>query len=115
MTALAERPAVDATEPTDFPSLLRFYRTRAGLSSRSLSLHAAGPTSNYVARLELGTRTPSRQYVERLIAMIPMSPLEADRLLVAAGYAPKRLMAIGWGREFDQLTNWKWREWCGKE
>lgn len=68
-----------------FPSVLRRYRHRAGLSQSKLA-ERADLDHSYVSRLECGARTPSRAVVERLADVLGLSPHERDELLTAAGF-----------------------------
>ena len=78
-----------------FPDQLRRYRERADLSCNELA-RAVGVDPSYVSRLERGERDlPRRRVVEGIAAALQLDPVDTDRLLVSAGYAPVALAAMG--------------------
>lgn len=70
-----------------FGTLLRVARHAHGLQVHDLAV-AANMTRGYVSRLERAERQPSRRSVEALALALGMGPIERDRMLYAAGYAP---------------------------
>src|SRR5215210_7356880 len=79
----------------DFPTLLRYYRDRAGLSCNELA-RGVGVDPSYISRLERGEREPPRRpVVERLSATLKLALDDQDRLLVSAGYAPATIAVLG--------------------
>ena len=81
-----------------FGAALRGFRVRAGLSQNALA-RRAGIDPAYVNRIEAAQReapvVPRRQVVEALATALQLSPLESDRLLLAGGHAPARLLEPG--------------------
>jgi transcriptional regulator with XRE-family HTH domain len=87
--------------PNDEPSfgqLLRFLRIRAGLSQNQLA-RSAGVDPAYVNRLERApadsTALPSRRVVKSLAEALDAGPVDAERLLVAAGLCPEAITQLG--------------------
>jgi transcriptional regulator with XRE-family HTH domain len=79
----------------DFPTLLRAYRERMGLSCNEVA-RAVGCDPSYVSRLERGEREPPRRrVVEALGLVLQLSIDEQDALLVSAGYAPATVALLG--------------------
>lgn len=73
----------------EFGSLLRRKRTAAGLSQSALA-KAAEISPSHLHRMEKGERNPPpADKVLRIADALRLSPAETDRLLVAAGYAPR--------------------------
>lgn len=75
---------------TTFAAALRTARQahRPPLSQSKLA-ERAGFYHSYVSRLETGTRLPTREAVVELGAALDLDPDDFDRLLLAAGFAPK--------------------------
>jgi transcriptional regulator with XRE-family HTH domain len=87
--------------PNDEPSfgqLLRFLRIRAGLSQNQLA-RSAGVDPAYVNRLERApvdsTALPSRRVVKSLAEALDAGPVDAERMLVAAGLCPEAITQLG--------------------
>jgi transcriptional regulator with XRE-family HTH domain len=79
----------------DFPTLLRAYRERMGLSCNEVA-RAVGCDPSYVSRLERGEREPPRRrVVEALGLVLQLGIDEQDALLVSAGYAPATVALLG--------------------
>lgn len=76
-----------------FASALASYRTRAGLSQRDVATGAHIDRS-MVVRFEAGTRHPRRETVDALAEALSLGPLDADRLRLAAGFAPCDLVGL---------------------
>jgi transcriptional regulator with XRE-family HTH domain len=70
-----------------FPSRLRWWRDRRGVSQLELSL-TAGVSQRHVSFLEVGRTAPSREMVLRLSAALDLPLREQNALLLAAGFAP---------------------------
>lgn len=70
-----------------FPSRLRWWRGRRGLSQLQLAM-TAGCSQRHVSFLELGRTKPSREMVLRLAGALDVPLRQANELLLAAGYAP---------------------------
>lgn len=85
-----------------FGGLLRGYRIRARLSQSELARRALTDHS-YVNRLEAGNREPSPLIVRALATALDLSPLDRDRLLTAAGYAPADPLALALHAEPELL------------
>ncbi len=81
-----------------FGRALREARVRAGLSQNALA-RRAGIDPAYVNRIEAAPAAapivPRRPIVEALARALELSRIEADRLLLAAGMAPARLLEPG--------------------
>lgn len=78
---------------TTFAPALNYYRTRAGLSVRALS-YETGVYHQAIMRLERGERHPRRETVDALAEALSLGPLDADRLRLAAGFAPCDLVGL---------------------
>jgi transcriptional regulator with XRE-family HTH domain len=72
---------------TDFPTRLRWWRQRRGLSQLDLAL-AADVSQRHLGFLELARAAPSRDMVLRLAAALELPLREQNALLLAAGFAP---------------------------
>src|SRR5436305_6882967 len=87
-----------ANEEPAFGQLLRSLRVRAGLSQNQLARHA-GVDPAYVNRLERAaassTALPSRRVVQALAEALDAGPVDAERLLVAAGLCPEAIAQLG--------------------
>lgn len=70
---------------TTFPTLLKSYRERAGLSQSKLA-EASGFDHSYISRLESDARNPSRDAVATLSEKLHLSDDERDALMRSAGY-----------------------------
>lgn len=72
----------------NFAELLRGFREDAGRSRNNLA-HAVGVDPSYLTRIEHGDRdAPGKHIVHAIIRELHLKPLDASRLLVAAGYLP---------------------------
>ena len=77
-----------------FGDLLYCLREARGLSQNALG-HAAGVNASYINRLESGKRgAPSRAVTLALARVLDATPMERDRLLLKAGYAPLWLLDL---------------------
>jgi transcriptional regulator with XRE-family HTH domain len=75
--------------------LLRRYRQRGGLSVNALA-RAVGIDGSYISRLENEQREPPRRpIVDSLARALGLGREDTNRLLVAAGYVPEGLLALG--------------------
>lgn len=68
-----------------FPALLRYWRTRRGLSQLDLAI-AADVSSRHVSYLETGRSRPSPEMVRRLMATLSVPLRAVDEALRAAGH-----------------------------
>lgn len=88
-------------EPEPFGSLLARMRVQAGYSQNALA-RRAGVDPAYVNRMEKTAASdrpqiPLRPVVLALWEALSPSPIDRDRLLVAAGYCPQVILdAGGW-------------------
>lgn len=73
--------------PTPFGIALRGVRQRRRLSQSKLS-EMLDCDHSYISRLEVGSRFPSREFVERLIAALRIPSDEAAILLSSGGWVP---------------------------
>lgn len=78
---------------TTFATALRHYRTRAGWSLTKLGVEA-GVYHQAIMRYERGVKHPRRETVEALAGAMGLSPLDSDRLRLAAGFAPLDLVGL---------------------
>lgn len=74
-----------------FAATLRQFRMERGLSQRRLADLAFYDHST-ITRWEGGTRFPTREGVDMLIASLGLSNHDGDRLHNSAGYVPTRIM-----------------------
>jgi transcriptional regulator with XRE-family HTH domain len=80
--------------PSPFGSLLQRYREQADFSRNALG-RAIGCDPSYISRLERGDREPPRRDVVGCICKaLDLPAADADRLHVAAGYAPAWLVEL---------------------
>lgn len=77
----------DADE-TDVGSLLRIWRERRRFSQQELS-NRSGVSPRHVSRVETGRARPSPEMVLHLADQLDVPLRERNRLLLAAGYAPR--------------------------
>lgn len=70
-----------------FGELLERYRQSRDLSMNTLGT-AVGCAAGHISRLERGQRRPSLAIVSALITALELSPPQASRLQIAAGYVP---------------------------
>ena len=77
----------------DFGSLLKGYREGRRVSQSKLAERAEFDHS-YVSRLESGSRTPTREAVERLAGALDLLQGEQDALLAAAGFLPRDVISL---------------------
>ncbi len=81
--------------PSEFQSLLRRFRERAGLSQNGLA-ERAGRDPGTINRLESGKRAPvNRELIEALAEGLGLAPEERDQLLAAAGHVPTPFARLG--------------------
>ena len=88
--------------PAPFGAVLRELRSRAGLSQNALARRAEVDPA-YINRLEKPPRAPAgraagpprRPVVLRLAEATELGPIEADRLLAAAGHCPEAIARLG--------------------
>src|SRR5919106_5102156 len=77
-------------EPQTAGELIRFWRTRRGLSQLQLSLDA-NVSTKHVSFVETGRSSPSRQLLVHLAQHLDLPIAERNRLLLAGGFAPPYL------------------------
>ena len=77
-------------EPQTAGELIRFWRTRRGLSQLELSLNASVSTK-HLSFVETGRSSPSRQLLVHLAQHLDLPISERNRLLLAGGFAPPYL------------------------
>jgi transcriptional regulator with XRE-family HTH domain len=77
-------------EPQTAGELIRFWRTRRGLSQLDLSLDA-NVSTRHLSFVETGRSTPSRQLLVHLAQHLDLPIVERNRLLLAGGFAPPYL------------------------
>lgn len=70
-----------------FPSLLKYWRTRHGLSQLDLAL-TAGVSARHVSFLESGRAKPSADMVLRLMSVLGVSLRDQNEALCVAGHPP---------------------------
>src|SRR5262245_27588764 len=77
-----------SAHPTPFAQLLDHYLRRCP-QSRAEIARRAGVDTSYIFRLVNGERRPPRRaVVPHLAQALGLGPVDAERLLLAAGYAP---------------------------
>lgn len=82
------------TQPTvAFGVLLKGFREARRVSQSKLAERAEFDHS-YVSRLESGSRTPTREAVERLAVALELTQGEQDGLLAAAGFLPRDVSSL---------------------
>src|ERR687895_1111919 len=74
-------------EPQTAGELIRFWRTRRGLSQLQLSLDA-NVSTRHLSFVETGRSSPSRQLLVHLAQHLDLPLAERNRLLLAGGFAP---------------------------
>jgi transcriptional regulator with XRE-family HTH domain len=77
-------------EPQTVGELIRFWRTRRGLSQLELSLDA-NVSTKHLSFVETGRSRPSRQLLVHLAQHLDLPIGERNRLLLAGGFAPPYL------------------------
>src|SRR5918993_5830204 len=77
-------------EPRTAGELIRFWRTRRGLSQLGLSLDA-NVSTKHLSFVETGRSSPSRQLLVHLAQQLDLPIAERNRLLLAGGFAPPYL------------------------
>jgi transcriptional regulator with XRE-family HTH domain len=77
-------------EPRTAGELIRFWRTRRGLSQLGLSLDA-NVSTKHLSFVETGRSQPSRQLLIHLAQHLDLPIAERNRLLLAGGFAPPYL------------------------
>jgi transcriptional regulator with XRE-family HTH domain len=77
-------------EPQTAGELIRFWRTRRGLSQLELSLDA-NVSTKHLSFVETGRSSPSRQLLVHLAQQLDLPITERNRLLLAGGFAPPYL------------------------
>jgi transcriptional regulator with XRE-family HTH domain len=77
-------------EPQTAGELIRFWRTRRGLSQLELSLDA-NVSTKHLSFVETGRSSPSRQLLVHLAQHLDLPIMERNRLLLAGGFAPPYL------------------------
>lgn len=81
-------------EPPGFPFVLRSFRENAGRSRNNLSL-AIGYNESYLYSAENRKRfIPSRAAIESIIKVLKLDSVEAMRLLLTVGYAPRDFITV---------------------
>jgi transcriptional regulator with XRE-family HTH domain len=81
---------VAQTEPRTAGELIRFWRTRRGLTQLELSLDA-NVSTKHLSFVETGRSSPSRQLLVHLAQQLDLPIAERNRLLLAGGFAPPYL------------------------
>jgi transcriptional regulator with XRE-family HTH domain len=82
--------AAIAHEPQTAGELIRFWRTRRGLSQLELALEASVSTK-HLSFVENGRSQPSRQLLIHLAQQLDLPIADRNRLLLAGGFAPPYL------------------------
>ena len=77
-------------EPRTAGELIRFWRTRRGLSQLALSLDA-NVSTKHLRFVETGRSRPSRQLLVHLAGHLDLPISERNRVLLAGGFAPPYL------------------------
>jgi len=77
-------------EPQTAGELIRFWRTRRGLSQLELSVDA-NVSTKHLSFVETGRSSPSRQLLVHLAQHLDLPIAERNRLLLAGGFAPPYL------------------------
>src|SRR5262245_1156309 len=77
-------------EPQTAGELIRFWRTRRGLSQLEVSLDA-NVSTKHLSFVETGRSQPSRQLLIHLAQHLDLPIAERNRLLLAGGFAPPYL------------------------
>jgi transcriptional regulator with XRE-family HTH domain len=77
-------------EPQTAGELIRFWRTRRGVSQLELSLDA-NVSTKHLSFVETGRSSPSRQLLVHLAQHLDVPIAERNRLLLAGGFAPPYL------------------------
>jgi transcriptional regulator with XRE-family HTH domain len=77
-------------EPQTAGELIRFWRTRRGLSQLELSLDA-NVSTKHLSFVETGRSSPSRQLLVHLAQQLDLPITERNRLLLSGGFAPPYL------------------------
>ena len=77
-------------EPQTAGELIRFWRTRRGVSQLELSLDA-NVSTKHLSFVETGRSSPSRQLLVHLAQHLDLPISERNRLLLAGGFAPAYL------------------------
>ena len=77
-------------EPETAGELIRFWRTRRGLSQLDLALEA-NLSTKHLSFVETGRSQPSRQLLVHLAQELDLPIAERNRLLLAGGFAPPYL------------------------
>lgn len=89
MTALRDHtPTISAMETVAVGSLLRDWRTRRHLSQLDLALDA-GISARHLSFVETGRSNASSELLLKLADQLQMPLRDRNRLLLAAGYAPR--------------------------
>ena len=104
MQAAAHAQLMEWNQPRSFSLLLRLYRERGGQMRHGLA-RAAGIDPSYLTRLENADRGGMRlQIVDSLARALHLGPIERDRLLVSAGFAPDSVTHMGYWDESLELV-----------
>lgn len=83
------------SEGGDFPSLLKAFRERSGLSQNGLA-DRCGRDPGTINRLESGKRAPvNREMVEEIARALSLTREEGDALLASAGHLPIAYERVG--------------------
>ena len=77
-------------EPQTAGELIRFWRTRRGLTQLELALDA-NVSTKHLSFVETGRSSPSRQLLVHLAQQLDLPIAERNRLLLAGGFAPPYL------------------------
>jgi transcriptional regulator with XRE-family HTH domain len=71
-----------------FPALLRYWRTRRGLSQLELAIEA-DVSARHISFLESARARPTQEMVLRLLAVMNVPLSDQNQALVAAGFEPR--------------------------
>jgi len=79
---------VTSTNGRLFPALLRYWRTRRGLSQLELAL-SADASARHISFLETGRARPSAEMVLRLLSVMNVPLQDQNQALLASGFEPR--------------------------
>jgi transcriptional regulator with XRE-family HTH domain len=88
------KPIARRSHPDVLPELLGALMERHGMSQHDLA-QRVGINPSYVAHIRAGKRSPSATMVHAMARALGVSDLEENRLLVAAGHAPRQVVLMG--------------------
>ena len=85
------------------PGMLRYLRMVRGWYIYALA-RAVGMDTSYLSRIEMGTRSPSREYVLAMCRELRLEEEESAELLIAMGYAPRALRHKAWTHALQEVS-----------